>query len=220
MLFLIEVIMIKEIKPIKANTKTGFAFGSIEIVSEIISPIEKKLSVDQETIYFKELFDSLGTIKVKKRKEFKDADMVPIYLWSQFFCFSAKFKHLFEDKLKGYWYPTSNSNYFIFLLDNEIKAFDLEKTTIVYDIDFPEKPYQYNYILNEVFKPEVEKEYLFTIIELYGMRLVNSEFEKIINQNQLTGIQFYKDLNIKREHGKRFDPFRRKKYDVDGNCLS
>jgi hypothetical protein len=212
--------MIKEIKLIKANTKTGFAFGTIEIISEVISPIVKELPIEQHITYLKSTFDSLGTIKVKKRKEFKDADMVPIYLWGSLFCFSAKFKHLFEDKLKGYWYPTSNSNYFIFLLDNEIKAFDLEKTTIVYHKDFADKPALYESILNETFTSEAEKEYLFTVAELYGNYFSTQLFENIVKENQLTGMQFYKDLNVKRPDGTRFDFFRTKSYDEEGNCLS
>jgi hypothetical protein len=212
--------MIKEIKHTLAKTKTGFAFGSMEIISEIISPIVLQIPIEEHTAYFKSVFDKLQIIEIKKKAEFKEADIVPIYLWFAFFCVSSKFKTLFEDKLKGYWYDTNDPNYFIFLLDNEIDAFDLEKTVIVYNEQFPEKKYRYKYIEQEVFKTETENEFLFTIAEFYGLYFASLKFEKLIQENQISGLQFFKDLNIKRENGQEFDPFRRKKYDVDGNCLS
>lgn len=67
---------------------------------------------------------------------------------------------MFEGKLKGYWHPTNNENYFIFILDNCINGLDEEKTIIVND---KEMPYWYKSIENETFKNEVSEEYLFTL---------------------------------------------------------
>lgn len=212
--------MIKEFKHKLGNTKTGFEFGTIEVKTEVISPISKSVPLDKESQHFKQEFDSIKTIEVKKKAGFKHADVVPVYLWNKFFCVSSKFKQIFEGKLKGCWYPTNNKEYFIFILDNPIDALDKQKTAIQYDENHIDKPYRYKNIEGDIFfKEAIEEEYLFTIPEFYGKYFVTSKFEALVRENNLIGFQFFKDLNVRRKDGLEFDSFRRKKYDEEGNCL-
>lgn len=58
-------------------------------------------------------------------------DYVPISRWSELACVSDKFRNIFEEKLKGHWYPTNHKKYFIFLLNNTIDGLNMEKSFII-----------------------------------------------------------------------------------------
>ena len=94
---------------------------------------------------------------------------------------------------------------------------DETKTEI---INHKERIYWYQSIENETFKQEViNNEYLFSIKQEPFRRLSTSLFEDLYKQNNLTGIQFYKDINLQRKNGKLFDGMRFGSYDDDGNRL-
>lgn len=211
--------MIKEFKHKLANSKSGFKFGSMELKNNLINPVMNKVPLELENDYFKNEFNSLNFVVLKKRPNFKHADLIPVYLWSGFFCVSLRFKNIFQDKIKGNWYRSNLEDYFILVLNNQIDAIDKSKTTIIHKESGLRKPYQYEYIENLTFKKETENEYVFTIPELYGKFLASSKFENLVNNNRLIGFQFFKDINIRNKDGTEFDLFRRKKYDADGTCL-
>lgn len=71
-----------------------------------------------------------------------------------------------------------------------------------------------------LFKSEIEnQEYLFTVPQEPNTKLSTSKFEDLYRKNNLTGIQFYKDINFNRKH-KSNDLLRFKEYDDEGNCIS
>lgn len=173
-----------------------------------------KIELLQHTKYFHE---KLNNPNINITNEIPNADWIPVGLWTKLVCVSNKFKDIFENKLKGYWYPTNNKNYFIFLLNNCINPLDEEKTII---INHKERVYWYSSIDNLTFKLEIEnQEYLFTIPQEPLKKLSTDKFENLYRKNNLTGIQFYKNINFKRKD-KLNDLLRFKDYDNDGNCLN
>jgi hypothetical protein len=90
-------------------------------------PFKFKIELLKEIEYFHDKLNNtnIGLIGVPQ------ADWNVISRWIRLVCVSKKFKDIFEGKLKGYWYPTNNENFFIFLLNNCINGLDEEKTIIV-----------------------------------------------------------------------------------------
>ncbi len=216
--------MIKEVGIKRGNTKTGYEYTSIEMIflKDLPSAVKEKVYLlDFPKFYFNEINKVSKKIEIKIKNNEKIADVMPIYIHSLFWCVSKKFKNIFEDKLKGYWWETNNENYFIFLLDNVLDLLDKENTEIVYSNDerHNNMPWMYKYIENEAFKYKAENEYVFTLPECFGVNFCSTRFEQLVIENHITGLQMFKDLNFKRKDKSEFDPFRRKKYDEDGNCL-
>lgn len=206
--------MIKEIS-FKKNSKTNERINnSVEIDTVIVQPSSLRIELLQHVEYFNE---KLNNTNINIINDVPFADWIPVDRWVDLICVSKKFKTVFENKLQGYWYPTNNENYFIFLLNNCINALDEEKTII---INNKERVYWYESIENETFIPQIENhEYLFTVPQEPFRKLSTTNFEKLYRDNNLTGIQFYKELNFKRVTGSKFDVLRLNQYDDEGNCL-
>ena len=207
--------MVKEIA-CKKNTKTNeYLYDSIEIDTIMEQPTSLKIEILKHIEYFKENLDNTN---IKIINKIPEVDWIQVDRWSKLVCVSKKFKDIFFSKLNGYWYPTNNDNYFIFLLNNCINGLDEEKTIIV---NKEKKVYWYESIENEIFKPEIEEnEFLFSLPQEPNRKLSTHKFEELYRKNNLTGIQFYKDINFKRKDSSRFDGLRFKDYDEEGNCLS
>jgi hypothetical protein len=205
--------MIKEIS-FKKNSKTNERINnSVEIDTVMVQPSSLRIELLQQIEYFNE---KLNNANINIINEIPQADWIPVDRWTKLVCVSKKFKEVFEDKLKGYWYPTNNENYFIFLLNNCIHGLDETKTII---INKKERLYWYESIENETFKPEVENnEYLFTVPQEPNRKLSTNKFEELYRINNLTGIQFYKNINFNKKD-KSNDLLRFKEYDEEGNCL-
>lgn len=60
---------------------------------------------------------------------------------------------------------------------------------------------------------------MFTVPQEPNRKLSTSKFEELYRGNNLTGIQFYKDINFNRKD-KSNDLLRFKEYDDEGNCLN
>jgi hypothetical protein len=205
--------MIKEIG-FKKNNKTNERINnSVEIDTIMEQPFKLNIELLNEVEYFNE---KLSNNSIKITNEIPNADWIPVDRWIKLVCVSKKFRDIFENKLKSYWYPTNNKDYFILLLNNCINGLDEDKTIIVNN---KEKPYRYESIDNLTFKSNIEdNEYLFIVPQEPLRKLSTSKFESIYRENNLTGIQFYKDINFKKID-KSEDLFRFKLYDDDGNCL-
>lgn len=205
--------MIKEIA-FKSTNKNEYLYPSVIIDTIMEQPFKLNIELLKEVEYFHE---KLNNNPINIINDIPNADWIPVNRWIRLVCVSKRFKDIFENKLKGYWYPTNNENYFIFLLNNCINALDEEKTTI---INKKERIYWYESIENETFKSEIEKnEYLFALVQEPLRKLSTTQFENIYRENNLTGIQFYKDINFKRINNSRFDSLRFNNYDEEGNCL-
>ena len=206
--------MIKEIW-FKKNKKNESCYKCISIDAQMKQPAILGIDILNEVDYFNE---QLQNTVIYIKGSLPKADWIPVERWTEFVCVSKKFKDVFKDKLKGYWYPTNNENYFIFLLNNCIQGLDEERTDI---LNHEERAYWYKSIEHEVFKPNIENnEYLFTLPQEPLRILSTSKFETLYRQNNLKGIQFYREINFNRANGSRFDGLRFKSYDDDGNCLS
>lgn len=204
--------MIKEID-FKSTDKNEYLYHSVVIDTVMEQPTLLRIELLKHIEYFHE---KLNNTSINIVNDIPKADWIPVNRWTKLVCVSKKFKDVFEGKLKGYWYPTNNENYFIFLLNNCIEGLDEEKTII---INKKERVYWYESIENETFKPEVEKnEYLFSLVQEPNRKLSTAQFEKLYRENNLTGIQFYKDINFSRID-KSNDLLRFKKYDDEGNVL-
>lgn len=206
--------MIKEIG-FQSTKKNEYLNSLVKIDTIMEQPFKLNIELLQEIEYFNEKL-SINNINIVN--EIPNADWIPVDRWVDLVCVSKKFKNVFENKLKGYWYPTNNENYFIFLLNNCIHALDEEKTSI---INHKARVYWYESIENENFIPEIEQnEYLFTVPQEPFRKLSTSKFEDLYRKNNLTGIQFYKDINFKRLTGSKFDVLRLNQYDDEGNCIT
>lgn len=206
--------MIKEIAFKKDNKTNECLYQSVEIDTIMEQPFKLNIELLKHIEYFHE---KLNNTSINIINDIPNADWIPVDRWTKLVCVSKRFKDIFENKLKGYWYPTNNENYFIFLLNNCIKGLDEEKTII---INKKERVYWYESIENETFKLEIEeKEYLFSLVQEPLRKLSTTQFEQLYRNNNLTGIQFYKEINFNRKNNTRFDGMRFKKYDEEGNCL-
>lgn len=206
--------MIKEIG-FQSTKKNEYLYLSVKIDTIMEQPFKLNIELLKEIEYFN---DKLSNSNINIINKISQADWIAIDRWVDLVCVSKKFKDIFENKLKGYWYPTNNENYFIFLLNNCINALDEQKTTIV---NKKERVYWYESIESETFIPEIEnQEYLFTVPQEPFRKLSTSKFEELYRLNNLTGIQFYKDINFKRMTGSKFDVLRLNQYDDEGNCIS
>lgn len=206
--------MIKEISFKKNNKTNERIHDSVEIDTVMVQPSSLRIELLQHIEYFHE---KLNNANINIINEIPQADWIPVDRWTKLVCVSKKFKEVFEDKLKGYWFLTNNENYFIFLLNNCIHALDEEKTTIV---NHKERLYWYESIENATFKSEIEnQEYLFTVPQEPNRKLSTMQFEELYRKNNLTGIQFYKEINFNRKD-KSNDLLRFKEYDDEGNCIS
>lgn len=204
--------MIKEIA-FKATAENEYLYPSVAIDVAMDQPFKQKIETLNHVNYFHE---HLSGKTINLVCDITEGDWIPVSRWSELVCISKRFKDVFEDKLKGYWYHTNNANYFIFLLDNCIDALDEENGTL---INRKKYPYWYESIEGEVFKDEVERnEYLFTLKIEPTRDLSTDKFEKLYREHGFTGIQFFKDINFKRASG-RFDGARFYKYDDEGNCM-
>lgn len=204
--------MIKEID-FKSTDKNEYLYHSVVIDTVMEQPTLLRIELLKHIEYF---HDKLNNNPINIINKIPKADWIPVDRWTKLVCVSKKFKDIFEDKLKGYWYPTNKENYFIFLLNNCIEGLDEEKTII---INKKARTDWYESIENETFKPEIENEYLFSLVQEPNRKLSTAQFEKLYRENNLTGIQFYKEINFSRVNNTRFDGMRFKKYDEDGNCL-
>ena len=206
--------MIKEID-FKKDNRNEYIYDSIAIDTPIKDPGALGIELLKETEYLHEI---LTNTQINITTKIPNADWIPTDTWPGIVCVSKKFKNVFENTLKGYWYPINNENYFIFLLNNCIYGLDEEKTEIINRND---RIYQYESIEHEVFKSEVEEyEYIFTLLQTPLTTLCTHKFEDLYRQNNLKGIQFYKDISFNRKDIKTADFFRFKSYDDEGNCLS
>lgn len=137
--------MIKEIY-FKTNSKTNERINnSVEIDTIMEQPFKLNIQLLQHIEYFNE---KLSNSNINIINEVPNSNWIPVDRWTKLVCVSKKFKDIFEDKLNGYWYPTNNENYFIFLLNNCIHALDEEKTIIV---NHKERLYWYESIENATF---------------------------------------------------------------------
>lgn len=208
--------MIKEIE-FKSTEKNEYVYQSVIINTVMEQPTSLRIEVLKHIEYFNKKLSN-SNININIINEISNADWIPVNRWTKLVCVSKKFRNIFEGKLKGYWYSTNNENYFIFLLNNCINGLDEEKTII---INKKEHLYWYESIENTTFKSEIEnQEYLFTVPQEPNRKLSTAKFEEIYRENNLTGIQFYKDINFNRKDNTRFDGMRFKSYDEEGNCLN
>jgi hypothetical protein len=212
--------MIKEIGH-EVDNKGYCKFGSMKLVDDIKDPYDCNIPLDDFNQFYKQELDKIGTIPVKRTSKFKHGDWIQLfYFHPQLMCVSKRFKSICESKLKGYWYPTTDKEYFLFLLDNYVDAFDMSKTIIKYRDDYPNNQWTYEYIKNEKFKKELEKdEYLFTIKQEHISIFSTSKFEKLLVDNDLNGFIFFKDFVFMREGWKHIDRSTRSFYDKYGNLL-
>lgn len=206
--------MIKEVS-FKANKKNEYISDSIEIEIDVNDSFEFEVDILDQVSHLRKLLDP---ILIKIAGPLPKADWASVSGWWMLVSVSKKFKDTFENKLKGHWYDTDNADCFIFMLDNCIDALDKRKTEIINPND---RPYWYESIANESFKDEMEKnEYLFTIPEAPLRKLCTMNFENTVKQNNLTGFQFYKEINFKRKGSSFTDLLRLGEYDDEGNCLN
>ena len=204
--------MIKEIGFTK-NLENEYEFKPVSIDVKMDQPFKHNIDALKFSSYFHENLDG----KILNINNCAIAgDWIPVSRWTKLVCVSQNFKNIFEKKIKCHWYPTSNPKYFIFLLDNSIDGLNKDKTLIINKKD---RPYWYESIENEVFIDGIEDEYLFNLTIEPLKKFCTSKFEELYKNNNLTGIQFYKDINFQRKDGAVFDGFRFKKYDTEGNCL-
>lgn len=217
--------MIKELGFTRSNTKTGYKYASVELIlpTELPSAVLNRVPLLTYPKYYAStltnIIDTLVNIQLKNG--YPLADVMPVYIHSLFWCVSKKFKDIFESKLHGYWWSTTNPELFIFLLDNVVDGLDNSKTDILYSSEERHvgMPWTYIYIENETFKDNVTDEYIFTIPECFGTIFCSDQFEYLFTKHQCSGLQVFKNLNFKRKNKQEFDPFRLKTYDSSGNCI-
>ena len=206
--------MIKEIG-FKSDRKKNEYFFIPKISISIKQLINVDIDIlDQPKFLHEQLSKSTITIKNKVPL----ADWMPIIIcFSVAVCVSKKFRDIFDGRLKGHWYPTNNPNFFLFLLDNRIDALDQNRTEI---INVKPRRHWYQSIEHEVFKDFVEQdEYLFTIPEDPIRKLSTHNFEDLVRQHSLVGVQFYKAINFSRKDSTTVDTLRLGEYDDEGNRL-
>jgi hypothetical protein len=213
--------MIKEIGH-EVNDQGYCKFGSMKLVDGIKDPYNYNIPLNDFNKFYKDELDKMGIVNLKKTTRFKHGDWIQLLFHNNhIMCVSKRFKSICEGKLKGYWYPTTDKEYFIFLLDNYVDAFDMNKTIITYEDNHPNIPWSYWYIKNEKFKKEVEKEeYLFAIKQESNYIFSTPKFEKLLVKNDLNGFIFFKELMFMRE-GRKYsvDRSRRNSYDKEGNLI-
>lgn len=187
--------------------------------NELPSPILNRVKLLNFNKYYYHFLKAM-IIKTKTLNRSNTSDIMPIYIHS-FWCVSSTFKDIFDSKLKGFWLPVKNKQYFVFIPDNVVNALDKSKTTIFYSDEDRHNymPWTYQYIENETFLESAEDEYMFTLPECYGINFCTTKFEAELKQNNITGYQLYKDLNFTRKDKSQFDWLRRRQYDAEGNCL-
>lgn len=212
--------MIKEIGH-EVDNEGYCKFGSMKLVSNIEDPYDNNIPLEEFNKHYKEQLDKVEVVQLKRTSRFKHGDWINLFFnRSHLMCVSKHFKDVFEGKLKGYWYPTTDKEYFIFLLDNYVEAFDMDKTIIKYDLDSPNSSWGYRWIKNEKFKKEIENsEYLFSMKEECSRMFCTQKFEQLVNENALTGIQVFKKMSFTREDWSSFDRSRAGKYDKEGNLI-
>jgi hypothetical protein len=140
--------MIKEIGN-EVDDKGYCKFGGMNLINEIKDPYDYNIKFDDYNKFYKQELDKLGVIQVKRSTKFKHGDWIQLFHYNMhihIMCVSKRFKSICEGKLKGYWYPTTDKEYFLFLLDNYIDAFDMNKTIIKYEDNHPYTPWIYDYI--------------------------------------------------------------------------
>lgn len=139
--------------------------------------------------FYKKQLDKLKTIKLRKQRKFINHDYISLGILP-ILVLSKKAKIIFEDKIKGFWYPTNQKDYYVFLSHNLIDAVDLENSNIIYPESNEQEKYPDFglYIDNLTFKDDkLKNEYIFTSPQFITKLLVTPKFEKLIKQFELTG---------------------------------
>ena len=150
--------------------------------------VEEKIPTEEITSFIINNFSSEGSVNVYKNKNLKDNDVV-YFPYPNTYGVNKRFKDIFENLIKGVFFETNISNYFLLVVNNTIDCIDREKSDIKYKIPGRFCTYKRpaKFIVDE---KKLTGELLFSIPEEPLKTFCTEEFIRLCEENNIKNVLF------------------------------